>query len=262
MMNCREVEANLAGYVDGACATAQRGGIEAHLNACPSCRAHAARERAAHDLLRRRCAQLRGRAPEALHQRCAAQRALAGGTLAGARSFAQRPWVRLSLAATLVFATGLFVLFGVGTPVETYAAQLAADHIKCFQFPPQAAAADAETAGRQWHETYGWPLKVAASSAPQDLQLLGVRRCGSTRGRVAHVLYRWRGQPLSVYVLNSRIEEAADEPDDHDHPHSAVRTLGEQEIIWSQDGRTYAVVARAPLPELRQVASYVRQRIE
>src|SRR6187549_3627090 len=72
-----------------------------------------------------------------------------------------------------------------------YAAQLAADHLKCFQFPPDAAAPpDVTLLGKTWQATAGWALKIAASTPTEQLQLLGVRRCGSSRGRVAHVFYK------------------------------------------------------------------------
>jgi anti-sigma factor RsiW len=258
-MNCDRVEASLSAYVDGECAAADRLVVEAHLQACPRCRARAVGVRTTRELLRARCRDLRGCAPEALRQRCAAQRALVSSR---AGLLGRRPWVPLSLAASAVFATAVFVLFGWGSSVETYAAQLALDHIKCFQFPPDAAQPDPDVLGGQWFAVNGWPLKVAAASRPDDLELVGLRRCGSTRGRVAHVLYRWHGQPLSVFVLNGRADEANGRSELAEHDHEAVRKLGEQEIIWSERGRTYAVVARARLDDLQRVAAYVRQRIE
>jgi anti-sigma factor RsiW len=258
MANCQDIESSLAAYVDGECAALERTGVEAHLDVCPSCRARVASERATHELLRARCRDLRGCAPQALRERCAAQRLLAAGR---AGILGRRPWVPLSLVATLMLATGVLFLFGWGSSVETYAAQLALDHIKCFQFPPTAVAGDVEAIGREWQAAHGWPLRVPPPSAPQHLELVGVRRCGSSEGRVAHVLYRWRGQPLSLYVLNDRVAHVADSSHDST-AHDAVRKLGEQEIIWSQKGWTYAVVARAPLADLQQVALYVRRRIE
>jgi hypothetical protein len=166
--------------------------------------------------------------------------------------------VPLSLAASLVLAAGIFLLFGWGSSVETYAAQLAADHLKCFQFPPEASPApDVTLVGRTWQQRAGWPLKVAASSPSDQLQLLGVRRCGSSRGRVAHIFYKWRGQPLSVYVLNYRFDRTANAAHDHD-----VNRLGEHAIVWSERERTYAVVASRHLPDLQQAAHYVRRSVE
>jgi hypothetical protein len=40
------------------------------------------------------------------------------------------------------------------------------------------------------------------------------------------------------------------------------RTCGEHAIVWLEHGRTYAVVARRRVPNLEQVAGYLRHAIE
>jgi anti-sigma factor RsiW len=257
MANCREIEAQLAAYVDGQIGAAGRDAVEAHLERCPPCRAQAATERAAREILCARRGDLRGCAPESLKRRCAAQRA----GVAPRGLLSRRTFVPLSLAATLVLAAGLFVLFGWGTSVETYAAQLAVDHLKCFQFPPGSGMADAAVLGSSWQASNGWPLKVAASAPRENLELLGVRRCGSTRGRVAHILYKWRGHPLSVYVLNGTVE-GVPQAADVGHAHETVDRFGEEAIVWADRGRTYAVVAEQRVPDLQRVAAYVRTAVE
>lgn len=264
MPNCQDIEPTLAAYAEGACAPDECRGVEAHLQGCPGCRARAAAERTACELLRERRQGLRGCAPEGLRRRCAAQRPMS--VKVGAPAPARRPWVPLSFAASLVLAAGLLVLFGLGSSVETYAAGLAVDHMKCFQFPPDGPPADVAVMGERWRAAHGWPLRIAPSANAEGLELIGLRRCGSTKGRVAHMLYRWRGQPLSVYVLNSRVEQVEERArrttgaDGHaDDAHAAVRKLGAQELIWSEGGRTYALVAEASVPELQGVARYVRR---
>jgi anti-sigma factor RsiW len=255
MANCREIETKLAEYVDGLQPDAERAAVESHLQSCPPCRARAAGERVAHDLVCARRQTLRPSVPGNLRERCAAQRRLASPPVP---VFARTPWVRFSLAATVLLAAGLFVLFGWGSSVETYAAQLAADHLKCFQFPPDAAAPpDVTLLGKTWQATAGWALKVAASTSSEQLQLLGIRQCGSSRGRVAHVFYRWRGEPLSVYVLNHRFDHGPDAAHDHD-----FNKLGEHAIVWTVRERTYAVVASKRLPDLQHAAHYVRRSVE
>jgi len=255
MANCREIEEKLAEYVDGEQTAPDRAAMEAHLEACPPCRTRAAAERAAHDLVCSRREALRPTAPGELRRRCAAQRSAAAPP---ATLLRRRPWVPLSFAATLVLAAGLFVLFGWGSSVETYAAQLSADHLKCFQLAPGVtSSADVTLLGRNWQESSGWGLKVPSSSVSEGLQLLAIRRCGSSRGRVAHILYKWHEEPLSVYVLNRQFDRAADAGQDHD-----VTRLGEHAIVWSAHERTYAVVADHRLSDLHRVATYVRRTIE
>jgi anti-sigma factor RsiW len=252
---CQELEPLLASYVDEEAAPPDRAAVEAHLNACAPCRDRLVGERAARDVLRARGAGLRPCASNALRTRCAAHRlapASRGGVLT------RRAWVPLSLAAALLLALS-GTLFFAGNSVEVLAAQLAVDHMKCFQFAPDRsrAAIDPVAEAKRWEAGYGWPIKVPPSADAQQLELIEVRRCLSSEGRVAHLMYRWHGQPLSVFVLNSGVRDRSD-------PHAAeivasTEKLGEQTIIWSRGDRTFAIVASAPASELQQVAQYVRQ---
>jgi anti-sigma factor RsiW len=253
---CREIEALFAPYVDEEAAASDRATVDAHLNACGPCRDRIANERVAREVLRARRSGLRPCASDALRTRCAAQR-IAPAIRAGIVT--RRGWVPLSLAAALLLAVG-GTLFLAGNTVEVLAAQLAVDHVKCFQFPPDRAAVDPLAESRKWEAGYGWPLKVPASAQSEQLELLGVRRCLSTEGRVAHLMYRWRGQPLSVFVLNSRLKGSEDAQGAL--VEASLEKMGEHAIIWSRAGRTYAVVARDSSPGLQAVARYVRRASE
>jgi anti-sigma factor RsiW len=251
---CRDVETWFAAYVDGEAPPAEQHSIDAHLRACLPCRERIAAERAVKELLMARREGLRPCASLQLRQRCDAHRPDATLPAGGRRSVGLRRWAPLAVAATLVFAIGAaFLSFG---GVETLAAQLAIDHIKCFQVPPDVAhAPDADELGRQWAATRGWPLKVPASAPVEKLELLGIRRCISTEGLTAHMMYRWRGEPLSVFVLNrasSRVGTVQ----------RVVEKLGQEAVIWSTRDRTYAVVARGRRSEIEQVAQYVRHTAE
>jgi anti-sigma factor RsiW len=145
--------------------------------------------------------------------------------------------------------------------VETYAAQLAVDHVKCVQFPPERAPLEPASVGRSWEDENGWPLKFTSAADEAGLELVGIRKCGSTRGRVAHLFYRWRGEPVSVYVLNS-VLDAGLEAVTGRPSHASVTRLGERALIWTDHGRTYAVVARKRTPDLEQIAARVRRTVE
>jgi hypothetical protein len=68
-------------------------------------------------------------------------------------------------------------------------------------------------------------------------------------------MYRWHGQPLSVFVLNSRVRGGGEGSGD---VHASLEPLGEHAVVWSRGERTWAVVARASDSDLQQVARYVR----
>jgi len=257
MSDCRDVEPLMTPYVDGEARPAEQASVDAHIKTCPPCREAVADERTARDVLHARREELRGTASDMLRRRCAAQTTSIRKSVAAPRpglGLMRRSWVPLSLAATLVLTVAAVFLFGLNNRVEALATQLAVDHVKCFQFVPDHSTVDPGEAGQAWARKQGWPLRVPLSTPDRQLVLLDVRRCWSTDGVTAHMLYRWRGEPLSVYVLNSVPVR-----------HFDVRTvdkLGQEEIMWSRGGRTYAVVARARRADLEQVVKYVQQSVE
>ena len=250
-MHCQDLDPVLAPYVDGEALPQDRAAVEAHLATCPPCRDRVAAERAARLVVHSRREGLRCCASDALRTRCGRLAAPPSGPRSAA-GVLKRRWVPLSLAATLVLAVAGVFLIGLSDRVEVFAAQLALDHVKCFKFTPdRITVGDPAVIGREWASTRGWALKVPSSAPEYNLELLGVRRCGSTSGSVAHVLYRWRGEPLSVYVLPSSIAPSR-------ALRTVVDTMGYEAVVWTHAGRTYAVVARGARDEVARVANYVR----
>jgi hypothetical protein len=175
----------------------------------------------------------------------------------GRRSTLRRvAWVPLSLAATLLLAIAGVFLYGLQGGSEALAAQLAADHVKCFEFAPEPAILpDPRALAHDWAVLRGWSLKVPESASVEGLELLGLRRCISTEGLTAHVMYKWKGQPLSLFVLNSDRNKIGPVP-------HLVERFGQEAIMWSKGGRTYAVVARGRPTEVEHVARYVQTTAE
>jgi anti-sigma factor (TIGR02949 family) len=258
--NCRDLEAHLAPYVDGEAPPATRRAIDAHLDACPPCRDHAETEAAARDLVRSHRDSLAARAPESLRERCRelAQSPIAVDNLQSPIAIdnpqstirqspisnrqsarlrqafgaqALRRWAPLSLAATLVLAVAGVFLFGLNDRVEALAASLAVDHVKCFKVSDSDRRADAVGAERRWQADQGWPIVVPETSPAEQLTLVDVRRCFTTDGRSAHMMYRWRGAPLSLYVLPESIGRDR-----------VVDKMGHEAVIWCANSRTYALV--------------------
>lgn len=251
MAQCRELDPLLAPYVDDAAEPEMRAAVDAHLSVCPPCRDRVAAERAARELVHARRESLRGCASETLKRRCVAHSRPAAAVPIR-RPFIRRTIVPLSLAATLVLIVATFFITFTGN-AEVLAAQLAADHVKCFKFSSSETARqlDASALAEEWARTRGWALAIPASAADHNLVLVDVRRCGSTDGLAAHLMYRWRGAPLSVYVMNSESRKAT-------HEQQLVQTLGQDAVVWKDHGRTYVVVAQATPTELEPVVRYVR----
>jgi hypothetical protein len=152
----------------------------------------------------------------------------------------------------MLLAVVVVFLIGINGGDKALAAQLAIDHVKCFQFAPEHGGVDPINAADRWKAAYGWLLTVPRSAQTEELELLDVRRCMSTQGSSAHIMYKWHGQPLSVYVLNSVSKSDV-------HVERLVSSIGERAVIWTEAGRTYAVVGRAAPNDLTHIAHYLRE---
>jgi anti-sigma factor RsiW len=247
----------LAAYVDGEAPSGDCNQVRAHVEACPPCRERLNGERAAREAVRAHRDGLRTTAPETLKTRCAtlaAQRerdshdgrtdaATAGGRIL-------RRWVPLSLAATLFLAVAVVFGFGLTNKVQALALQTTIDHVTCTRLKSDPQVTDAAAAARNWESRFGWKISVPQPSTDSDLELKGVRRCAVADGRVAHIIYSWLGEPLSVYVLPKQtLGESA----------QFVHRFKHNSIMWSKNDRTYIIVtAHRRDPALEQMVAYVR----
>jgi anti-sigma factor RsiW len=247
---CRDAEALLAPYVDGEVTDEGRRGMDAHLNRCPPCLDQAEAERSAKDLVCQHREALRGAAPPELRSRCAAldqSRFRPAAPVVSRRAALLRRWAPLSVAATLVLAVAGVFVSGLNNRVEALAASLAVDHVKCFKVGSTPAHAEAGAASEHWQQVHGWAIAVPDSEAGQQLTLIDVRRCFSTDGRAAHMMYTWRGEPLSVYVLPENMGRD-----------QIVDRMGHEAVIWCANQRTYAVVTAGHPPDLGLVVDYMK----
>ena len=256
MTNCRDLEPLFAPYVDGQAAPHQRASVDAHIVGCRACHERVAVERVAHEVLVARREALRVCASESLRARCAAQCRRTGADGPGRfRGVSRRTWVPLSLAASLLLAVAGVFLFGLNDRVDALATELALDHARCFQSAQaHAPTVDARVAEREWSAAQGWSLRIPSSSAVEHLELREVRRCLTTSGRVAHLMYNWRGQPLSVFVLPKILERKGDV----EAVDAIAEKFGNEAVMWSERGHTYVVVAKGQPSELAPVVVYVK----
>ena len=160
-----------------------------------------------------------------------------------------RRWAPLSLAATLVLAVAGVIVFGLNDRVEALAASLALDHVKCFKLSGTDGRAEPAAEARTWERSQGWAITVPPDEPARQLTLVDVRRCYSTDGRAAHMMYTWRGAPLSVYVLQGEVGRD-----------QIVDRMGSEAVIWCANRRTYAVVADGH-PDLAPIVDYVKAHV-
>jgi anti-sigma factor RsiW len=260
MADCSNLEPLFTPYVDGEASDADRAAIDAHVRACSPCRDRLLAERAARDAIVTCRDNLRCHASSELKKRCEATRTVhappARPAASGRTMLRRVAWVPVSLAATLLLAVGGVFLYGLRGGSEALAAQLVADHVKCFEFSPEPTILpDPRAMARDWLALRGWVLQVPESASAEHLQFMGLRRCLSTEGLTAHIMYKWNGQPLSVFVLNSDRKHIGPVP-------HLVERFGQEAIMWSRGGRTYAVVARGRPTDVEHVAKYVQNTAE
>jgi anti-sigma factor RsiW len=245
MASCQDVDRLLTPYLDAEVDGADRQAVEGHLGQCPPCARRAAAEAASRRVLMVRGGSLSPRAPESLRRRCTAlaprKRSSSWWGVMGWRTagLATASLVVVGLAATMVY--------GVATHSPTLlVAELALDHVKCFAlFEPREAQADPAAVASGLRADYGWELAVPGSLAREHLTLLGARRCFSTDGRVAHVMYRHDGRAVSLFMMPRTSRDAA-----------RVSVAGHVARIWSRAATTYVLLGSESEPEMQAVAAY------
>lgn len=248
MDDCQRTAERLTPYTDAALPPGERDEVERHLGKCPPCRQSAAAEQGGRAIVRGRAEQLRQTPlPPGLRSRC---ETLARKHCQGRRSILRG---RLIPAIAMATAAGLAILavfsFATRQSGTLLAAQLAADHAKCFQLFAPAGEADALDVERQLRAQYGWDIDVPPSSEEHGLQLVGGRRCLYGEGTMPHVMYRAADEtPVSLFRMDGVTREEAE-----------VITMGYRCRIWSRGGHTYALVTPESGPErTARIAEYVR----
>lgn len=238
---CRETVDRLAPYVDNLLPAEERAAVERHLTVCPPCRLAALAEKGARTVVREKSGALRSEAiPPGLRNRCEAL-AREHSSRAPARRWAFG-LVPASVTTILIFvAAGIVLSLATSRSNAVLAAQLTADHAKCFRlFPtPNSPAPDAQQLETMLLNRYGWDVHVPPSSAADGVQLIGARRCLYAEGLLPHVMYRVNGQDVSLYMLPGVSRNDAD-----------VSSLGHRSRIWSDGAMTYALVSPVAAGEL------------
>jgi anti-sigma factor RsiW len=244
MSDCREIELLVAPYVDCVASSHEQEIVEQHLRRCPQCERRVAAERAVRAVIKRQACHLTaGRAPTALCAR-----------MARLSCEPQSPWRlwQVGVAAVLALACSVLLvmtLTRLSTPV--LAAQLVADHAKCFHNTAMTTDVDAIRAGRELTAKCGFTVRVPDDDPDLGLRLVGARRCLSGEGINAHLLYAWHGRAVSLFML----------PDAR-RDQEALRLFGHDARVWSGHNRTYVLVSEASDRSLAPLVAHMRRATE
>jgi anti-sigma factor (TIGR02949 family) len=245
--NCQRICDLLTQYADGTLSDTERAEVQRHLDACPPCRVIAGQECGARQLLRACASRLRAEPlPPQLRSRC---QALSCGSAAG--HFWSRRSVRFAAAAVLIIFAGSLFSFVTRQSDALLAAQLTADHVKCFGLfrPAAGTTMDAGEAQRMLSERFGLDVHVPPSSGEGAVELLNARRCLYADGRVPHLMYQANGQDISLFVLEGESRAPAE-----------LTTLGHHTRIWSRGGNTFVLITPAAGESVAAAARYVAEQ--
>jgi anti-sigma factor RsiW len=237
----------LTEYADGTLPDAQRAEVQRHLDACPPCRVIAGKECGARQLLRACASRLRGTEPlpPDLRARCQAASRRAGG---GPHIWS-RPSVRFAIAAVLILFLGALVSIVTRHSDALLAAQLTADHVKCFGLfrPEDGTTMDAAAAQQLLRERFGIDMHVPPSSNG-EVDLLNARTCLYADGRVPHLMYEANGHDISLFVLEGETRAPAE-----------LDAFGHHTRIWSRGGNTFVMITPAAEQSVAKAAEYVSE---
>ena len=256
MPDCKTIDPLVTPYVDDELAETDRRRVDEHVQRCPPCHSRVAAERAVRTLIQDHRPALESLcAPPALRARCA-EAARSRDARLGARApfgFNLAVWraraVPLALAASLVIVVGGAFLYQLtDSSARVLAAELTADHMKCFALNAMlgtheraAAVESAMVSG------FGWPAHLPQDAARVGLELVGARPCLYAEGKIAHIMYQHEGRPVSVFMLPKAVRAQ-----------QLVGVLGHEAAIWCVGNRTFVLIAREPRPEVERLASYVQ----
>jgi anti-sigma factor RsiW len=247
--DCQRTAERLTSYLDETLSPHERAEVAHHLSACPPCRTAAAQEEGGRTLLRDQARALSDAPlPPGLRSRCEALARERAGRRA-ARPFVMRRLAPLTALLTLVIAW-LTLSLATHRSDTVLAAQLTADHAKCFRFfaSSDSPDVDARRVERMLEDHYGWDLHVPPSSSASGVRLIGARRCVYADGSVPHVMYRVGGHDVSLFVLDGVNRSTAD-----------LVSFGHRTRMWVAGRRTYVLVWPMAAGNMAAATRYVME---
>ena len=182
------------------------------------------------------------------HSRAARRRGIRGSA----------PAVKFAIAALLIIFTGSLLAIVTRQSDALLAAQLTADHMKCFSLfrPDPGTTMDAAEVERMLMQRFGFDVHVPPSSdagaAPGTgaqagrVELVNARRCLYADGRVPHLMYEANGEDMSLFILEGESREPAE-----------LTAFGHHTRIWSRGGNTFVLITPAADNSVAAAARYV-----
>jgi anti-sigma factor RsiW len=151
-------------------------------------------------------------------------------------------------ASLIVVVGGAFVYQATDKSARVMAAELVADHAKCFAMNSALGTHEAASVVEQsMGAAFNWSVHLPDEPVRAGLELVGARLCMYGKGKIAHIMYRHQGTPVSVFMLPKTMR-----------PQEFVEVLGHEAAIWCANNRTFVVVAGEPRRNVEQIASFMQ----
>ena len=284
MRSCESIDLLVTPYIDRELPDDDRQAVDQHLRACPPCYSRVVAEQAVRDLVHARQPELNKKeAPPSLRARCAALTAgltaprdhedvvqpavigqvvplplpakavqpRSGGPLSGRPGWTAR-LAPFALAASLVTVVGgAFLYQATKRSTRVMAAELAADHVKCFAMNAALGTRQAPSAVESTMlSSFDWRMHLPADPSRAGLELIGARPCLYGEGKIAHIMYRHQGRPVSLFMLPGT-----------ERAQGLVEVLGHEAAIWCVNDRTFVLVSREPKQDVERLAAFVRSSL-
>lgn len=246
MSDCQSIDLLVTPFIDGELPAQDRERVERHLRVCAPCHSRVDAERTVRTLMKGRQSLFKGQsAPVALRVKCAGH----CGMAAAGHALKSR-WRRvmpLAAAAVIVLGAGGVLLYqATSRSARVMAAELAADHVTCFAIHASRIEQSADAVEAAMMATFGWTVDLP-EGGDDELELIGSRPCLYGGGRIAHIMYRHRGEPMSLFMLPKA-----------SYDREMFETLGHECAIWSSGDRTFVLVSREAPAEVARLAAQVQ----
>jgi hypothetical protein len=148
----------------------------------------------------------------------------------------------------VIVVAGAFVYEATARSTQLLAAELTADHLKCFRVINNVLGThqDPQAVESSMASGFDWQMHLPEHAERIGLELIGARPCLYGEGLAAHIMYRHNGHPVSIFMLprSARDEEL-------------VEVMGHHASIWSIGNRTFVLVAREPRADVERMTSFV-----
>jgi hypothetical protein len=98
--------------------------------------------------------------------------------------------------------------------------------------------------------SFDWRMHMPTDASRAGLELVGARPCLYGEGKIAHIMYRHEGRPLSLFMLP-----------DTDRAQELVEVFGHEAAIWCVNHRTFVLIAREPKQDVERLAAFVQSSL-